>query len=198
MDDDGAEDEGPHPPPALYHERQRLALCAVHAVNNLLQRAAHTPADFDAACAELAPPETLAWWAANPHRSRLGIGDYDANVVLLLLARHHDLTADWWDPRHAVGPRDLAGRRGALWNVPSPTAWGRLTGGRHWVALLCRRRSGADGAGEAGDDDDDDDDADEWIDLDSRRPAPEVVGSPAACAARLNARRHEAHLLLIR
>ena len=38
---------------AVYHERQRLMQCAHHALNNLLQRAAYSPADLDRIAVEL-------------------------------------------------------------------------------------------------------------------------------------------------
>ena len=49
-----------------YHERQSLRRCAVHSVNNLLQRRAFTPRDFDKICYELAPNARI-----NPHKSSL-------------------------------------------------------------------------------------------------------------------------------
>jgi hypothetical protein len=58
----------------VYHERQRLQLCGVHCVNNVLQRRAYTQASFDVLCEELSPSK--GWMQINPHRSALGLGDY--------------------------------------------------------------------------------------------------------------------------
>jgi hypothetical protein len=53
-----------------------------NSVNNLFQRRVFTAADFDALCEQLSPSaSTLARVFSNPHRSLLGTGNYDVNVV---------------------------------------------------------------------------------------------------------------------
>ncbi|KAK1868897.1 hypothetical protein I4F81_011379 [Pyropia yezoensis] len=51
------------PTPPIYHERQQLSRCSVHAVNNLLGGPVYSARDFDAICEELNPSRM-----ANPHR----------------------------------------------------------------------------------------------------------------------------------
>lgn len=106
----------------LYHERQSLALCAVHAVNNLLQRKHYSKEDFDQLCLQM---DSSRLW--NAHRSPLGIGNYDVNVAIQAL-QMANCTTDWQDARKEL---ELTGAAGILWNVP-----GWLWGSRHWIALL--------------------------------------------------------------
>ncbi|XP_039560550.1 josephin-2-like, partial [Passer montanus] len=67
-------------PGVPYHERQRRQLCALHALNSLLQRPWLSQASADRLCQRLAP---RSW--PNPHRSPLGTGNYDVNVVMAAL-----------------------------------------------------------------------------------------------------------------
>lgn len=78
----------------IYHEKQHLARCAVHALNNLLQEEAFNANLLDDigvftclsfVCGmsppiahNLTPGNVLA---LNPHKSVLGIGNYDLNVI---------------------------------------------------------------------------------------------------------------------
>lgn len=57
-------------PPSVYHERQRLELCAVHALNNVLQKQHFSQEAADEICKRLAPDSRL-----NHHRSLLGTGN---------------------------------------------------------------------------------------------------------------------------
>ncbi|XP_070079287.1 josephin-2 isoform X6 [Equus caballus] len=99
-------------PPSVYHERQRLELCAVHALNNVLQQQLFTQEAADEICKRLSPDSRL-----NPHRSLLGTGNYDVNVIMAAL-QGLGLAAVWWDrrrwdPQHQVpvpaGPPPGAG-----------------------------------------------------------------------------------------
>jgi hypothetical protein len=65
--------------------------CAVHAVNNLLQRSEYQSADFDTIAKELSPS---SWFWNNPHKSWLG--NYDANVLGVALTRV-GLEVEWLD-----------------------------------------------------------------------------------------------------
>lgn len=79
----------------IYHERQSKQLCALHALNNLFQNPnAFTKQELDAICKELAPDARIF----NPHRSVLGFGCYDINVIISALAkRNYDVL--WFDKR---------------------------------------------------------------------------------------------------
>ena len=113
-----------------YHERQSLRRCAVHSVNNLLQRRAFTPRDFDKICYELAPNARI-----NPHKSSLyvrslmrhelhlfprydaslirshsGLGNYDVNVMMSALAKF-DITLKFFDKRKGMRGQSMALRR---------------------------------------------------------------------------------------
>ena len=79
----------------IYHERQSLQLCALHVVNNLMQRQEFSKSELDAICLELAP-DSYPWW--NPHRSPLGLGNYDVNVIMTALQRRGFDTV-WFDKR---------------------------------------------------------------------------------------------------
>ena len=79
----------------LYHEQQSCQLCALHVLNNLLQRREFSKADLDAICARLAPD---AW--INPHKSMLGLGNYDANVIMAALQDERvNMELRWFDKR---------------------------------------------------------------------------------------------------
>uniref|UniRef100_A0A8C2YLH9 ubiquitinyl hydrolase 1 n=1 Tax=Chinchilla lanigera TaxID=34839 RepID=A0A8C2YLH9_CHILA len=89
-------------PPSVYHERQRLELCAVHALNNVLQQQLFSQEAADEICKRLAPDSRL-----NPHRSLLGTGNYDVNVIMAAL-QGLGLAAVWWDRRRAFLAAALA------------------------------------------------------------------------------------------
>ncbi|KAF8062664.1 josephin-like protein [Scenedesmus sp. PABB004] len=168
----------------MYHERQRRQQCALHALNNLLQRPA-----FDAA-------------ALNALSDRLGaartwlLGNWDANLLAAALEQQ-GLEVRWHDARDAAlsgvdlqQERGAAGQRpgeqppgvdqqqsqqqsqqsqqqqrltGVIVNVPGQGLLARLTGGCHWLAV--KRVSG------------------EWWNLDSRLPAPtSFVAAPCDAA----------------
>merc|ERR1719376_1285538 len=58
-------------------------MCALHVLNNLFQDpAAFSKAGLDAICQELSPTSWL-----NPHKSALGLGNYDVNVVMMALQK---------------------------------------------------------------------------------------------------------------
>uniref|UniRef100_A0A6I8PNP0 ubiquitinyl hydrolase 1 n=1 Tax=Ornithorhynchus anatinus TaxID=9258 RepID=A0A6I8PNP0_ORNAN len=86
---------GPPPAGPVYHERQRRELCAVHALNNVLQQRLFTQEAADDICKRLAPDSRL-----NPHRSLLGTGNYDVNVIMAAL-QGLGLAAVWWDRRRS-------------------------------------------------------------------------------------------------
>ncbi|KAF6288250.1 Josephin domain containing 2 [Rhinolophus ferrumequinum] len=91
----------PSPLP-VYHERQRLELCAIHALNNVLQQQLFSQEAADEICKRLAPDCRL-----NPHRSLLGTGNYDVNVIMAAL-QGLGLAAVWWDRRRSFLAAALA------------------------------------------------------------------------------------------
>ena len=79
----------------MYHERQRRQLCALHALNNLMQvPGAFTQKDLDKIATDLSPESYLL----NPHKSFLGLGNYDVNVIMRAL-QWKDLETIWFDKR---------------------------------------------------------------------------------------------------
>lgn len=79
----------------IYHERQTKQLCALHALNNLFQSpSTFSKQDLDAICKELSPDSRIF----NPHRSVLGLGSYDVNVIIAALSKK-GLDVVWFDKR---------------------------------------------------------------------------------------------------
>ena len=85
---------------SIYLEKQRWLLCALHTLNNLLQDAqAFSKSDLDGICESLASTTTAGCRCfGNPHRSLLGLGDYDVNVLMYAL-QQKGLAAIWFDRR---------------------------------------------------------------------------------------------------
>lgn len=106
----------------IYHERQVRELCALHALNNLFQvrpytiihtyiiftsfdfssyiasqaRGSYTKSELDNICNNLSPNVWI-----NPHRSILGLGNYDINVIMAALQKK-GREAVWFDKRKCV------------------------------------------------------------------------------------------------
>ncbi|XP_007649016.1 josephin-2 isoform X2 [Cricetulus griseus] len=151
-------------PPSVYHERQRLELCAVHALNNVLQQQLFSQEAADEICKRLAPDSRL-----NPHRSLLGTGNYDVNVIMAAL-QGLGLAAVWWDRRRPLSQLALPQVLGLILNLPSPVSLGLLAlplRRRHWVAL--RQVDGI------------------YYNLDSKLRAPEALGGEDGVRAFLTA-----------
>jgi hypothetical protein len=180
----------------LYHERQRWAHCGVHAMNNLLQQAKFNANDFEKICQELAPASDAAassWQIiprlrVNPHCSRLGLGNYDANVIMVILERQ-GFQVQWLDNREALTRQVLeeyyyngtTGNNngtfvettfGIVVNKPSSSLLAKFTRGRHWLTLLLLRQN---------DDDQQQQQQPQWVNLDSELQAPQIIGDAAAC-----------------
>ncbi len=118
----------------LYHQRQSLMLCAVHAINNVLQRDAVTKADLNAICDQLAPDRSPL---LNPHRNMFGLGNFDANALIVALqATGHDIV--WFDKRTSLAEHRIDWTRvvGCILNARRKRqAPVNVLGGRHWVAF---------------------------------------------------------------
>lgn len=69
-------------------------MCALHALNNLFQsKEAFKQMELDAICYSLSPNNYI-----NPHRSILGLGNYDVNVLIAAL-QNKGYSAFWFDKR---------------------------------------------------------------------------------------------------
>lgn len=77
----------------IYHEKQVRELCALHALNNLFQGRSFTKLELDEICHSLSPDVWI-----NPHKSLLGLGNYDINVIMKAL-QTRDCEAIWFDKR---------------------------------------------------------------------------------------------------
>lgn len=86
----------------MYHERQRLQFCALHVLNNLFQEETFCKQDLDDICYSLSPDATV-----NPHKSFLGFGNYDVNVLTMAL-QTKDYQFIWFDKRKDLNILDLA------------------------------------------------------------------------------------------
>ncbi|XP_012668019.1 josephin-2 isoform X1 [Otolemur garnettii] len=172
----------PNQQSSVYHERQRLELCAVHALNNVLQQQLFNQEAADEIC-KRAPdgdrgtvalrkqgPERLAPDSRlNPHRSLLGTGNYDVNVIMAAL-QGLGLAAVWWDRRRPLSQLALPQVLGLILNLPSPVSLGLLSlplRRRHWVAL--RQVNGV------------------YYNLDSKLRVPETLGDEDGVRAFLEA-----------
>lgn len=81
----------------IYHEKQVRELCGLHALNNLFQqRDAFTKTELDAICHTLSPDDWI-----NPHKSLLGLGNYDINVIMKAL-QDRNYSMIWFDRRKYV------------------------------------------------------------------------------------------------
>ncbi|KAL9235355.1 hypothetical protein vseg_010118 [Gypsophila vaccaria] len=128
----------------IYHERQRLQLCLLHALNNLFQeKDAFTRSNLDKIAKELIEndptPEkwTLISAVFKPHHNLI-TGNYDVNVLIAALERRGKHVV-WHDKRNGSNSIELdgssnGGLMGILLNV-SVWRYGGFWKGRHWVAL---------------------------------------------------------------
>ncbi|KAE9005252.1 hypothetical protein PF005_g12489 [Phytophthora fragariae] len=152
----------------LYHERQQLYRCGLHALNNVLQGPVFSKTTLDKACEELATradPDAgngLLNWAWNPHRSPLGLGNYDVNALTLAL-QQKGYVMQWLDKRIPVDEKlvKLDKTEGVLCNVVMTTMLSSLWLQRHWFAI--RKVGGV------------------CYNLDSKLPAPVPFESESEC-----------------
>ncbi|XP_072312252.1 josephin-1 [Eucyclogobius newberryi] len=146
-----------HTPPAIYHEKQRRELCALHALNNVFQDGTAFSRDALQEIYQRLSPSTLM----TPHKkSMLGNGNYDVNVIMAAL-QTRGFEAVWWDKRRDVGSIELSNVTGFILNVPSNLRWGpfRLPLKRqHWIGV--REVAGT------------------YYNLDSKLRSPQCIGSP--------------------
>ncbi|CAL8102247.1 unnamed protein product [Calicophoron daubneyi] len=118
----------------IYHEKQSRMLCALHALNNVLQDKIFSKNSLDEIADNLCPSALL-----NPHKNFLGLGNYDANVLVLALQQcGYDIV--WCDKRKTVREHNLDMDnilgfilntlcRRHVFTVPLPYA------GSHWISF---------------------------------------------------------------
>uniref|UniRef100_A0AAQ5Y0H1 Josephin-1 n=1 Tax=Amphiprion ocellaris TaxID=80972 RepID=A0AAQ5Y0H1_AMPOC len=144
-------------PPAIYHEKQRRELCALHALNNVFQDGTAFSRDTLQEIYQRLSPSTMV----TPHKkSMLGNGNYDVNVIMAAL-QTRGFEAVWWDKRRDVGSIELSNVEGFILNVPSNLRWGPLRlplKRQHWIGV--REVGGV------------------YYNLDSKLRNPQPIGNP--------------------
>ncbi|KAJ8941227.1 hypothetical protein NQ318_015659 [Aromia moschata] len=116
----------------IYHEKQVRELCALHALNNLFQSDAFTKSDLDIICHSLSPDHWI-----NPHKSVLGLGNYDINVIMKALQAKGYETI-WFDKRKDPSCLNLQNIDGYILNVPTDYKISFITlplRRRHWITI---------------------------------------------------------------
>ncbi|XXG75391.1 hypothetical protein AAC387_Pa07g3908 [Persea americana] len=127
----------------IYHEKQRLQFCLLHALNNLLQeKDLFNRADLDAIANQLVhiDPQKENWNPLSlifkPHHNTL-TGNYDINVLIAALEGKGKKVV-WHDRRNGASSIDLSLSEedliGIIVNIPV-SKYGGLWRSRHWVAL---------------------------------------------------------------
>uniref|UniRef100_A0A0D9VS96 ubiquitinyl hydrolase 1 n=1 Tax=Leersia perrieri TaxID=77586 RepID=A0A0D9VS96_9ORYZ len=125
----------------VYHERQRLQFCLLHALNNLMQeKESFTRAELDGIAENLVrtDPNKDQWTPLSsifkPHHN-VFTGNYDVNVLITALESRKKKVV-WHDHRKGASSIDLDAEAffGLMINVPVRRFRGLWTG-RHWVAI---------------------------------------------------------------
>ncbi|XP_065340676.1 josephin-like protein [Cloeon dipterum] len=159
---------------SIYHERQCKELCALHALNNIFQQQdAFKQADLDAICNSLAPK---AW--VNPHKSFLGLGNYDINVLSTAL-QTVGYEAVWFDKRKDPSCLNMSNVFGLILNIANETKIGPISlplNRRHWFAI--KEING------------------DFYNLDSKLDTPLIIGKEAELVIYLKEQLNEADKLL--
>ena len=117
----------------IYHEKQSRELCGLHALNNLFQsESAFSVTDLNNICYSLSPGTWI-----NPHKSSIGLGNYDVNVITAALnTKEYDLV--WFDKRKDPRTVNLQQIKGCILNVPNDWKIGFVTlpfNRKHWIAF---------------------------------------------------------------
>nr|CAG4642170.1 EOG090X0HOM [Eurycercus lamellatus] len=142
-----------HEPANIYHEKQSKQMCALHTLNNLFQKPTFTKTQLDDICENLSPQSWI-----NPHRSMIGLGNYDINVLMAAL-QSVDCDLSWWDKRKEITTNDIKNALGFILNLPSQSRVGGLLfpfKTKHWLAI---RQFGSD-----------------YYNLDSKLDCPQIIG----------------------
>ncbi|CAH1121630.1 unnamed protein product [Ceutorhynchus assimilis] len=142
----------------IYHEKQVRELCALHALNNLFQsKDAFTKGELDCICHNLSPENWI-----NPHKSMLGLGNYDVNVIMSAL-QSRGYAMIWFDKRKDPSCLNLGNIAGFILNIPTDYKFSFITlplKRRHWISL--RRFNGL------------------YYNLDSKLDVPLLIGTEEA------------------
>ncbi|CAL5189613.1 unnamed protein product [Lathyrus oleraceus] len=128
----------------VYHERQRLQFCLLHALNSLFQQKdAFTRPNLNAISEKLALDDTSSTdsWTPfsilfKPHHNAL-TGNYDINVLIAAL-EEKGKSVVWHDRRNGGSSIELDGPEDVLMGVVINVPVKRFAGiwkGRHWIAL---------------------------------------------------------------
>lgn len=144
--------------PVLYHERQRLQLCALHALNNLFQKDLFTKQALDAIVHEYDKS-----WCWNEY-STFYTGNYDLTILLDAFKRQ-GYTLRAIDVNESLESFEFKDCLGLLLNIPLPRAYfDRLPlirrwtkSARHWLAIKSI-------------------DGEDYYDMDSNLPQPKLIG----------------------
>jgi len=112
----------------VFHEKQSLQRCGVHTINNLFQRQEVTQKEMDEIARNLSPGSLIC-----PHKSVLGTGNYDVNVIMSVLTLRGKV-CKWWDRRRDVSEMRLDGLLGIIVNRQSAKLAG-LWKSKHWYAI---------------------------------------------------------------
>ncbi|KAL7631293.1 UNVERIFIED_CONTAM: hypothetical protein RMT77_018404 [Armadillidium vulgare] len=138
----------------MYHEKQIKELCALHTLNNLFQdSSAFSKSNLDAICVALSPGN----WV-NPHKSLLGTGNYDINVIMTALSTK-GCGVIWFDKRKDPSIIILEKIVGFIFNIPSEYRIGPVQlplKRKHWLAIRIFRGM--------------------YYNLDSKLDAPQLIG----------------------
>ncbi|WVZ56368.1 hypothetical protein U9M48_006913 [Paspalum notatum var. saurae] len=125
----------------VYHERQRMQFCLLHALNNLMQeKECFTRAELDRIAGNLVlnDPNKDQWtplsFIFKPHHNVI-TGNYDVNVLIAALEARKKKVV-WHDHRKGASSINLDAEAlvGLMINVPIRRFRGLWTG-RHWVAI---------------------------------------------------------------
>lgn len=156
----------------IYHDRQHLQFCALHALNNLLQRPLFTKRDLDRISDDLRRvslefqgsrwAKIRGMLAPHPHRAPWGTGRWDVNVITAAL-ESQGMSLIWADQRKPVSV--------SLERLNDPTLIGLIAHGRgeHWIAVRWFPVPGEQGR--------------EWWDLDSKLERPGYIGGSERCVS---------------
>ncbi|CAL1402262.1 unnamed protein product [Linum trigynum] len=131
------------PKTVIYHERQRLQFCLLHALNNLFQQKdAFTRPSLNSIAEKLIldDPNKQGWTPFSvvfkPHHNAF-TGNYDINVLISAL-EEKGKTVVWHDRRNGASTIDLEDPQGSLYGIVLNVPVRRYVGlwkGRHWVAM---------------------------------------------------------------
>lgn len=89
---------------------------------------------MDTICSNLSPDEYI-----NPHKSVLGLGNYDVNAIMVALETKSKALV-WFDKRKEINSESLEVSRafGFILNIPTDYSFGFVTlpiKSRHWICI---------------------------------------------------------------